>query len=71
MKQFEKIQKEIDEFDNALEIAGYLDGINAAAICYCSQKCPDEVYHENGLGSSKVTICGMVDFLDSDVQSDQ
>ena len=38
MKQFEKIQKEIVGFEDAMEIAGYLNGINAAAIVYCSHK---------------------------------
>lgn len=43
MKQYEKIQKEIIEIKDAIEMAGYLDGINAAALIYCTRNCHDEV----------------------------
>lgn len=38
-----KIQKEICECESAMEMAGYLDGINAVALIYCKKEHPDEV----------------------------
>lgn len=66
MKQFEKIQKEIVEFKDAKEIAGYLVGINAAAIIYCTHNCPDEVCICDN-GESEISIYGMTHFLESEV----
>lgn len=66
MKQFEKIQKEIVGFEDAMEIAGYLNGINAAAIVYCSHNYPNEVCIYKS-GESEITIYGMAHFLESEV----
>lgn len=66
MKQYEKIQEDIVEFKNAMEIAGYLDGINAAAVIYCTRNYPDEVYLTES-GESEISIYGMTHFLESEV----
>ena len=47
-------------------MAGYLDGLNAAAIIYCTQNYPDEVYVTES-GKSNVTVCGMVYFLEREL----
>ncbi len=66
MKQYEKIQKDIVEFKNAMEMAGYLDGINAAAVIYCARNYPDEVCLTKS-GKSEISIYGMKYFLESEV----
>lgn len=66
MKQYEKIQEDIVEFKNAMEMAGYLDGINAAAVIYCTQNYPDEVCLTES-GESEISIYGMTHFLESEV----
>lgn len=64
MKQYEKIQKEIVEIKDAMEMAGYLDGINAAALIHCTRNYPDEVcVTESG---SETSIYGMKYFLESE-----
>ena len=68
MKQYEKIQEDIVEFKNAMEMAGYLDGINVAAVIYCTQNYPDEVCLTES-GKSEVSIYGMTHFLESEVQT--
>lgn len=65
MKQYEKIKNEIIECKSAMEMAGYLHGINTAAIVYCKQNYPSEVY-VNG-GESDVSIYGLSYYLESDV----
>ena len=47
-------------------MAGYLDGLNAAAIIYCQQNYPGEVYITES-GESRVTVYGMIHFLDSEL----
>ncbi len=66
MKRYEKIQKEIIEIKDAMEMAGYLDGINAAAIIYCTRNYPSEVCVTE-IGESKTSIYGMKYFLESEV----
>lgn len=66
MKQYENIKKEINDCESAMEMAGYLDGLNVAAIVYCKQNYPDEVYMTES-GESKVTICGMAYFLEREL----
>lgn len=66
MKQYEKIQKEIIEIKDAMEMAGYLDGINAAALIYCTRNYPDEVCVTES-GESDISIYGMKYFLESEV----
>ena len=62
MKQYENIKKEINDCESAMEMAGYLDGLNAAAIIYCQQNYPGEVYITES-GESRVTVYGMVHFF--------
>lgn len=66
MKQYEKIQKEIIEIKDAMEMAGYLDGINTAAIIYCTRNYPSEVCVTES-GESETSIYGMNYFLESEV----
>lgn len=65
MKQYEKIKSEMAKIESAIELAGYLDSINACAIVYCSSHYPDEVYQTSN--GHKVSITGMNKFLNSDV----
>lgn len=66
MKQYEKIQNEIIEFKDSMEMAGYLNGINAAAVIYCTRNYPDEVCVTES-GESEISIYGMMYFLESEV----
>lgn len=68
MKQIERIKQIISECTSSIELAGYIDGINAAAVIYCSERYPDEVY--TGSHGSEVSIYGMACFLDSDAQEE-
>ena len=66
MKQIEKVKQLISEAESSIELAGYLDGIKAAAAIYCKKYAPDEVLEENGKVLD-VTICGMCYYLESEV----
>lgn len=66
MKQYEKIQKDIVEIKDAMEMAGYLDGINAAAVIYCTRNYPDEVCVTES-GEIEISIYGMKYFLENEV----
>lgn len=66
MKQIEKVKQLISEAESSIELAGYLDGIKAAAAIYCKNYAPDEVVEENGKVLD-VTICGMCYYLESEV----
>ena len=66
VKQYEIIKKEINDCESAMEMSGYLTGINAAAIIYCKQNYPDEVYVTE-CGESKVTVYGMACFLEREL----
>lgn len=68
MKQYEKIKEEVSKIASAIEMAGYLDSINARAIIYCHSHYPDEV-NKTSCGH-KVSITGMNKFLNSDVIND-
>lgn len=67
MKQIEKVKQLISEAESSIELAGYLDGIKAAAAIYCKKYAPDEVVEENGKVLD-VTICGMCYYLESEVE---
>lgn len=67
MKQIEKVKQLISEAESSIELAGYLDGIKAAAAIYCKKYAPDEVLEENGKVLD-VTICGMCYYLESEVE---
>ena len=49
-----------------MEMAGYLDGLNAVAIIYCKQNYPNEVYVTES-GESKVAVYGMTYFLEREL----
>lgn len=67
MKQIDKIKKDIIEITEPLEMAGYLDGMTAAAAVYCKKEYPDEVIFEDGK-FQELSIYGMSHFLDSEVE---
>lgn len=67
MKQIDKIKKDISEISESLELAGYLDGITAAAAIYCKKEYPDEVIFKNGK-LQEITIYGMSHYLDSEAE---
>lgn len=67
MKQIEKVKQLISEAESSIELAGYLDGIKAAAAIYCKKYASDEVVEENGKVLD-VTICGMCYYLESEVE---
>lgn len=66
MKRYEKIKNDIASCDSALETAGYLAGIQFAAIIYCSRTCPDEVSNSKSRGT-EVSLYGMQCYLESEV----
>lgn len=66
MKQIEKVKQLISKAESSIELAGYLDGIKAAAAIYCREHAPDELIEENGKVLD-VTICGMCYYLESEV----
>ena len=67
MKQIEKVKQLISKAESSIELAGYLDGIKAAAAIYCKNYAPDEVVEENGKVLD-ITICGMCYYLESEVE---
>lgn len=66
MKVYEKIKSEIISISDGMEMAGFLDGIQASAIVYCKTNCPEE-FCMDGFGKCVVSICGMAEFLNSEV----
>lgn len=59
----QQVKEDIKNANSAAEMAGILDGINAAAVVYCMQHCKEEIYRTKG--GIKTTICGMIEFLDA------
>ena len=68
MKQFDKIKYNIERCDLSMEMAGVLDGIKSAAITYCKNNCPDEVFVNKDGKVEDVSIYGMVEFLESNIE---
>lgn len=66
MKVIEKIKEEIKSIDNAVEMAGFLDGIRVSAALYCKKEYPDEVIIENG-ELKDISIYGMIRYIESDI----
>ena len=64
MKQFEKVQKGIQNVKSGMEMVGFLTAIKACAIVYCSEHCPDELC--KGGHGTEVSVSGMSAFLDSE-----
>lgn len=65
MKQYEKFKEDISKCDDPMEIIGFLDGVEAAALIFCRQNCPEEVYKIDT--TNKITIDGMKQFFESEV----
>lgn len=59
----QQLKEDIKNVDSAAEMAGILAGINASAVIWCAQHCKEEIYQTNG--GTKITICGMINFLDA------
>lgn len=68
MKQLEKIKQNISECESSMEMIGILDGIKADAVIYCKDNCPTEVFISKNGKVEDVSICGMVEFLESDIE---
>lgn len=66
MKQFERIQNEIQGFTTAMEVAGYLEGVRTATLVWCKENAPEEVY-EKEIGKLEVSIYGKKAYLESEV----
>lgn len=67
MKQFERIQKEIQDMDSGMAMIEFLNGIETAAIIWCKKNDPYDIYVIES-GETKVSICGMAAYLDSEVE---
>lgn len=67
MKQFERIQKEIQGMDSGMAMTGFLNGIETTALIWCKKNDPDDIYVIES-GETKVSICGMAAYLDSEVE---
>ena len=59
----QQVKEDIKSVDSAAEMAGVLAGINASAVVWCAQHCKEETYQTEG--GTKITICGMINFLDA------
>ena len=68
MTQLDVIKKDIHNLTTGMELIGYLDGVEANALIWCKRNAPDDIYpSESG---TKVSICGMAAYLDSEVKHD-
>ena len=65
MKQFERIQKEIQDINTGMAMTGFINGIEAAAIVWCKKNAFDELYVSGG--ATRVSVYGMAAYLDSEV----
>lgn len=65
MKQYEKFKENISKCNDPIEVIGCLDGMKAAALIFCKQSCPEEVYKINT--TNKITINGMKYFFESEL----
>ena len=60
----QRIKGLIAECNEAAEMAGIISGIEAAAVIYCNEHYPEEIY--NGSAGTKTTISGMKKYLESE-----
>ena len=67
MKEYEKIKKEITSITTSMEMAGYLHGIQAAAIIFCTKNYPDEICLTKD-GESEISIYGLKYYLEREVE---
>lgn len=69
MKQFERVQKEIQDVNivnTGMSMTGFINGIEVAAIVWCKKNAPNELYVSGG--ATRVSIEGMAAYLDSEVE---
>jgi hypothetical protein len=66
MMVYEEIKRVINEISSGLEMAGFLDGLNACAIIYCRKYHPEEIQITES-GESKISVLGMSKYLNSEV----
>lgn len=66
MKQFERIQKEMQEARSGKELLRLVNKIEADAILYCDEHNRDELYSRGGV--IMITTNGKLKYLESDVQ---
>jgi len=67
MKQFERIQKEIQNMDSGMSMAGFIHGLEAASVAWCGKNDPDNIFINPG-GMAEPTIYGLAEYLDSEVE---
>lgn len=68
MRQFDRIKQNISECESTMEMIGILDGIKTAAVIYCKNNCPDEVFISKNGKVEDISIYGMKEFLESNAE---
>lgn len=66
MKIYQQVQQDINEMQDGMEIAGYLDGLYVAAKIFCMRYCPEEVCTTDS-GDIRMSITGFNKYLNSKV----
>ena len=66
MKQFECVKKEIQDMNTGIAMTGFIDGIETAAIIWCKENAPNELYVSGGV--TKVTVYGIASYLESEIE---
>ena len=64
MKVYQKVQQEICEIKDSMEMVGYLDGLSVAATIFCMKHCPEELRMVDN-GKHEVSITGFNQYLNS------
>lgn len=68
MKQFDRIKQNISKCESSMEMIGILDGIKTAAVIYCKNNYPDEVFISKNGKVEDISIYGMEEFLESNAE---
>lgn len=66
MKQFERVKKEIQDMNTGIAMTGFIDGIEMAAIIWCKENAPNELYISGD--ATKVTVYGIASYLESEIE---
>ena len=66
MKVYEKLIRDIADISSGLEMAGFLDGIQVAAIRYCVKEYPEEIVLMHD-GRTKISVTGMARYLEREI----
>ena len=69
-KQFEYIQKEIQNISSGLEMAGFLHGIEDTALYWCMANAPEYV-SINEKNETELAIYGLAKFLESEFKREK